>query len=158
MYPSGDTQFGREHTAWILEQKGLIGLGQWNEGQEQINQFINELQVGDIVGVVIGDELLALTQVTDLAYQMPNVCMGEYTVVKNETDDRLKWLVNRCPVKVLDWNISKKLPKLSQERSKTLVRIADINKQSNEIIIEWFEKIKESYRQRGLINMDFSSD
>lgn len=152
MYPAGDTDFGNQHTAWILEQKGVIGLGEWDKGQAQIHAFFNELQVGDIVCVVIGDKLLALTQVTDLAYQMPNERQTDYCIVKNETDERLKWLVNRCPVKILDWNVSENLPTLDQYRSSSLVRMADFTKQSNEVVVEWFEKLKISYKKRGLID------
>lgn len=151
MYPAGDVDFGHKHTAWILEQKGVIGLGEWDDGQAQIQTFFNELQVGDIVCVVIGNQPLALTQITDLAYQMPNERITNYCTVKNETDERLSWLVNRCPVKILDWNVSENLPTLDQYRSPSLVRVADFTAQSNEVITEWFEKVKISYQKRGLI-------
>lgn len=150
MHPN-DVEFGRKHTAWILEQKGVIGLGEWDKGKDTIHAFFNELKVGDIVCVVIGKDPLALTQVTDLAYQMPNERVGTHCVVKNETDERLKWLVNRCPVKILDWNVSENLSTLDQGLSKALVRVSDHEAPSNAFVIEWFEKVKISYKKRGLI-------
>src|SRR3989339_1608325 len=47
----------------LLEKKSLIGLGEWEGGQSQINQFKNEMQIGDIVLIKRGALAIALTKV-----------------------------------------------------------------------------------------------
>lgn len=138
LYPNGDTDWGRKYTPWILEDKKIIGLGDWQKGKKQIHDFCHKMQVGDIVAVVIYDKPIALVQ----------VCGGYYKEYKSA--EPLKWLVHRRPVRVLDWNAVEDMPLLSQKTSKSLVFIKDKKRQSNQLVIEWYEKVKRSYQLRGL--------
>ena len=154
MYPAGNTEWGEDHTPWILQNMRFIGMGSWDDGQDQIRSFIDIMKVGDIVGVVVKNKLLALVQVTDLAKHINYTRdLGKnYDYIPNEEDERLKWIIYRRPVRILDWNIAG-MPEITQERSTTLVRCDNKSAPSNVVIIDWFEHVKESFKARGLLHL-----
>nr|MBO8919014.1 hypothetical protein [Proteus mirabilis] len=49
-----DTSFADEHLYSILENKKIIGLGDWPEGESSISTFRNEVEVNDIVAIKNG--------------------------------------------------------------------------------------------------------
>ena len=65
-----DQSFSDENLYSILENKKIIGLGDWKEGQEVIAIFINKLEVNDIVAIKNGSKLIALVQVIGGAYRV----------------------------------------------------------------------------------------
>ena len=65
-----DQSFSDENLYSILENKKIIGLGDWKEGQEVIATFINKLEVNDIVAIKNGSKLIALVQVIGGAYRV----------------------------------------------------------------------------------------
>ena len=71
-----DTSFADEHLYSILENKKIIGLGDWPEGESSISTFRNEVEVNDIVAIKNGARLIALVQIIG----------GTYTVL----DDKLE--------------------------------------------------------------------
>ena len=79
--------FNREKE--ILEQKRVIGLGDWPEGKGQIAQFKQEMSIGDIVLIKLGTQPIALVEVT-----------GEHESIK-EVNEELDWFPHRRNIKVV---------------------------------------------------------
>lgn len=123
-----------ENIDWILEHKRIIGLGQWEEGKEQINRFINEIQVNDIVVLKRGGELIALVQVTGGAYK-----------VTDDTNPDTDWIVNRRPIRVLDWAIE---PKTLKDVRGTLKRCKSDDVETTQTIKQWYEAVVKSFAKR----------
>ena len=135
LHPTDEMGFSK-NIDWILEHKKIIGLGQWDDGKEQIDRFINEIQVNDIVAVKRGGELIALVQVTGGAYK-----------VADDTNPETAWIVNRRPIRVLDWSIEKRT--LPQSRG-TLNRCANDNVETTKIIKDWYQGVIKSFQKRRI--------
>jgi len=73
----------------ILEQKELIGLGDWPKGKGQIAQFKQAMSLGDIVLIKQGSRPIALVEVT-----------GEYEYLKR-VNNKLDWFPHRRNIKVI---------------------------------------------------------
>lgn len=157
MYPAGDTAWGEKNVPWILENKGFIGMGIWKGSEAQNNAFVKEMKVGDIVGVMIYNRLLALVQVTDVAVELPHERIGNddedwYTRAFGETD-RLDWMSLRRPVRVLDWNIGGLREPVPAGFGSTLAACRNLDAASNKAIVDWFNQVYESFELRGLAQM-----
>lgn len=133
MHRTGEMELS-ENIDWILEHKKIIGLGQWEEGKEQINRFINEIQVNDIVALKRGGELIALVQVTGGAYK-----------VTDDTNPDTDWIVNRRPIRVLDWAIE---PKTLKDVRSTLKRCKSDDVETTQTIKQWYEAVVKSFAKR----------
>ena len=133
MHRTGEMELS-ENIDWILEHKKIIGLGQWEEGKEQINRFINEIQVNDIVALKRGGELIALVQVTGGAYK-----------VTDDTNPDTDWIVNRRPIRVLDWAIE---PKTLKDVRGTLKRCKSDDVETTQTIKQWYEAVVKSFAKR----------
>jgi len=133
MHPTGEMEFS-ENIDWILEHKKIIGLGQWEEGEKQINCFINDVQVNDIVALKRGKELIALVQVTGGAYK-----------VTDDTNPDTDWIVNRRPIRVLDWAIE---PKTLKDARATLKLCKDDDAGTTQTIKQWYEAVVKSFAKR----------
>ena len=84
-----DKSFNREKE--ILEQKKVIGLGEWLEGSAQMHQFRSEMKIGDIVLVRLGEKPIALVRVT-----------GEFEKTK-KVDKNLDWFHIRRNIEVIEF-------------------------------------------------------
>ena len=135
MHPTGEIRFSK-NIDWILEHKKIIGLGQWKEGQDQIDQFINDIKVNDVVALKRGSELIALVQVTGGAYQ-----------VTDDTNPETSWIVNRLPVRILDWAIENRT--LPQPRG-TLNPCVSNDAETTKIIKQWYQDVLKSFEKRKL--------
>ncbi|MGF6148206.1 Uncharacterised protein [Kingella potus] len=135
MHPTDEIEFS-QNIDWILEHKKIIGLGQWDGGKEQINQFINDIQVNDVVALKRGGKLIALVQVTGGAYK-----------VIDDTNPDTAWIVNRRPVRVLDWVIGERT--LPQPRG-TLNRCVSDDVETTKVIKDWYQRVMESFQKRKL--------
>ena len=133
IHPTGEMEFS-ENIDWILEHKKIIGLGQWEEGEKQINCFINDVQVNDIVALKRGKELIALVQVTGGAYK-----------VADDTNPDTDWIVNRRPIRVLDWAIE---PKTLKDARATLKLCKDDDAGTTQTIKQWYEAVVKSFAKR----------
>ena len=133
MHPTDEIEFS-ENIDWILEHKKIIGLGQWEGGEKQINRFINEIQVNDIVALKRGGELIALVQVTGGAYK-----------VTDDTNPDTDWIVNRRPIRVLDWAIE---PKTLKDVRGTLKRCKSDDVETTQTIKQWYEAVVKSFAKR----------
>lgn len=135
MHPTDNMEFS-QNIDWILEHKKIIGLGQWPGGKDQINQFINDIQVNDIVALKRGEKLIALVQVTGGAYK-----------VTDDTNPDMAWIVNRRPIRVLDWAIEERT--LPQPRG-TLNRCASNDVETTKVIKDWYQRVMKSFEKRKL--------
>ncbi|HGF6560726.1 TPA: hypothetical protein ACF2YT_001645 [Providencia alcalifaciens] len=134
MHPDSQ-DFAFEHTHSILEDKKIIGLGNWEEGKGTITKFVDEIKVNDIVAIKNGSALIALVQVIGGAYH-----------VNNEESD-ISWIEFRRPIRVLDWELwDKKLP---QPRG-TLMKCVDNDADTTKIIKEWHKRVVQILEKRGL--------
>ena len=137
MHPTGEIKEFAPNIEVILEHKKIIGLGEWDEGKDTIAKFINDMSVNDIVAIKRGGELVALVQIIG----------GAYTVL-NDRDPKTGWIINRRPIRVLDWAIEpKKVPMI---QSCTVTRCADESAATNQIIREWHEQVIESFKKRAI--------
>lgn len=136
MHPS-DQSFA-ENIDWILEHRQFIGLGEWEGGQSEIETFKNKMQVNDIVAIKKGQNLIALVQVIGGAYFVPR---------EAEEDERIKWIQNRRPVRVLDWAINGET--LPQPRG-TINRCSSDDAETTKIIQEWHECVNRSLKKRQI--------
>jgi len=109
----------------ILKDKGVIGLGDsetWPKGERQINKFISEMTINDIVAIKRGAQLIALVQVT-----------GDHRF-EPDPDDDFDWFKNRRPIRVLDWN--EQGLSLPQPMG-TLSQCVNLSNPTSKVIIQW---------------------
>ncbi|SUO95669.1 hypothetical protein [Suttonella ornithocola] len=138
MFPTDSQDYYASNVPWILEQKGFIGLGEWEGGEKQINDF-KKLKYGDIVLIHTGAMAIALVQIIG----------GHYFVSQDEDpDERTEWINNRMPIRVLDWNIGNLRAEVPKVRG--TIEINSPSAQTYQYIQEWFTQIKENYQSRGL--------
>jgi len=74
----------------LLRETNYIGLGDWDERISQQESFEKRMQIGDIVAIKRGGDLIALTKVT-----------SDYEYTDQVSD--LDWFVRRRKVEILDW-------------------------------------------------------
>lgn len=87
LHPDNE-KWGKEKQ--LLELKGLIGLGDWEERISQQEDFQYKMEKGDVVAIKCGARPIALVEV-----------IGDYEYTK-ETGD-LDWFERRRKVRILDW-------------------------------------------------------
>ena len=132
IHPS-DLEFGKDNVHEILEKQQVIGLGgieDWPKGESYIRRFCDEMNVNDIVAIKNGGKLIALVQVIGGAYQVHD---GD-------------WMVNRRPIRILDWEIEEK--DLPHTRD-TLVRCVN-DVATTQVIKQWHERVVQSLLKRGM--------
>lgn len=83
-----NSSFGKEVN--ILRETSLIGLGDWEDLRGQVDKFINEMAIGDVVLIKRGKLAIALVEV-----------VGEAAYLANPNGD-LDWFENRRKIKILD--------------------------------------------------------
>lgn len=129
-----DKSFADEKLHSILEHKKIIGLGNWEEGKDQIDAFRNLMKVNDIVAIKNGAKLIALVQV-----------IGGWYQVKEDSD--IDWIENRRPIRILDWELNEKT--LPHPRG-TLMICANDNAETTKIIKDWHLRVIKSFNKRKL--------
>lgn len=134
MHPD-DKSFAVERIHAILEHHKIIGVGQWAEGEAVIDDFINRMQVNDIVAIKTGKQLIALVQVIGGAYQV------------DDDDSDLGWINHRRPIRVLDWELDD--TDFSYPRG-TLKICLDDNAEATKTIKNWHKKVNISLKKRGI--------
>ena len=138
MHPTDELEKFSGYIDWILEHRGFIGMGEWEGGRETINTFVDEMTVNDIVAIKRGSKLVALVQIIGGAYFVPR---------ESDEDERTKWIENRRPVRILDWAINgETLP----QPMGTLNRCANDQVKTTQIIKDWHERVKASFKKRGI--------
>ncbi|MCL6385973.1 pyruvate kinase [Pectobacterium carotovorum subsp. carotovorum] len=133
MHPD-DKSFADEHIYNILENKKIIGLGEWVEGEAIISAFKNDVKVNDIVAIKNGAKLIALVQVIG----------GDYAV--HDDNSEIGWIEHRRPIRVLDWDIWDKT--LPQPRGTLVKCVNDV--ETTRIIRDWHTRISVVLTKRGV--------
>ena len=113
----------------VLEKTGYIGMGVWVEddpSNPQQTDFETKMQIGDIVAVRRGKELIALTQV-----------IGSYEYTEKVTD--LDWFKRRRKIKILDWYKNEYNYKVAWLG--TLKRCSSPTADTTINIKKWYEKV-----------------
>lgn len=130
-----NTSFADEHLYSILENRKIIGLGDWKEGESTIFTFCNQVKVNDIIAIKNGSKLIALVQVIG----------GSYTVCEDNSE--IGWIKYRRPVRVLDWELwGKTLP---QARG-TLMKCVNDDAETTRIIRDWHMRVISVLKKRGI--------
>ena len=124
----------------VLKKYKLIGLGDWDEQISQQDDFENKMQIGDIVAIKRGSNLIALTKV-----------IGNY---KYEEDvDDLVWFQRRREVEILDWYKNEYNFYVSPRGTLTRCNTNNSDAQSNKSIITWYKITKTNYEKNKTIDL-----
>lgn len=131
----GDLDWGREREALtcIAVDKGLIGLGSddgsWAEGERLVPDFVDRMEIGDIVAIRRGQTPIALTRITGEPQKGPN--------------EDLLWFSNSREVQVLDWYDPAYNFTIPFSRG-TLKICRDDSAATSKSIMGWYERIMKS--------------
>lgn len=63
LHPNDNRTISKEVVISVLQEKSVIGVGEWDDGQALINQFKDEMHIGDIVAVKDGSSPIALVRI-----------------------------------------------------------------------------------------------
>jgi len=142
-----EQDWGREKE--LLQSKGLIGLGDWEEKKGQIQNFRNKMSIGDIVAIKRGSSPIALVEV-----------IGDHELSEHPGD--LDWFEHRRKVSVLD---AEPLMKRAFPAPRgTLSKCVNLGNDTSRYIREWFDMVgkekdeatgDEQPREVGSINKIF---
>ncbi|HEU4554138.1 MAG TPA: AAA family ATPase, partial [Chitinophaga sp.] len=124
LHPNDKNTFSEDIVIGILKEKSVIGLDEWEEGQQSIDQFRNEMQIGDIVVVKNGSSPIALVKVK-------GDCRFEENV-----DENFDWFPHRREVEILDFYKQDYNFSIPQARG-TLSICRDLTNATSKIIINW---------------------
>lgn len=135
MHPD-DLNTGAKNIHLILEQRKIIGLGEWPGGESARVSFTDEMKVNDIVAIKNGKSLIALVQIIG----------GSYTVTKDE-DENTEWIKYRRPIRILDWEVhGGTIP----QPMGTLNKCVDDEAKTTQIIKDWHNKVISILKKRGI--------
>ena len=126
LHPDDRGSLDTEKIKKILFDKGDIGLGEWEKGEDKINQFKEKMAIGDIVAVKQGSTPIALVKVTGNAY---------FERITNEDFD---WFPNRRKIDIIDVYDSSYNFIIPQPRG-TLSICNDLNTDTAKVIIQWYQ-------------------
>jgi 5-methylcytosine-specific restriction protein B len=124
LHPDDKSSFSPELIIKILEEKSVIGLGEWEKGEDQITQFKEKMAIGDIVAVKQGSIPIALVKVIGDAY------------FEQEIDEDFDWFPNRRKIEIIDLYNSTYNFTIPQPRG-TLSVCNNLNTDTAKVIIQW---------------------
>src|SRR5690606_5981418 len=125
LHPDDRGTFDTEKIKKILAEKSVIGLGEWEKGEDKINQFKDKMAIGDIVAVKQGSTPIALVRVTGNAYFE--------RLINNDFD----WFPNRRRIDIIDFYDQTYDFTIPQPRG-TLSICNDLNTDTAKVIIQWY--------------------
>jgi 5-methylcytosine-specific restriction protein B len=128
LHPDDRGAFDREKIKNILTEKSIIGLGEWEKGEDKINQFKDKMMVGDIVAIKQGSTPIALVKVLGNAYFERNI---------NEDFD---WFPNRRKIEIIDFYDPVYNFTIPQSRG-TLSICNNLNTDTAKVIIQWYHNV-----------------
>lgn len=141
LHPNDRQNFPAQRIKEILEQKTIIGVGDWEDGDATIKDFYERMNIGDIVVVKQGQDPIAITRVIGDAYNEANA------------DQNFDWFPFRRRVEVLDFYKSEYNFQIPQPRG-TLSICNDLTNATSQVIINWYRM----YQHRTLMeNIRLSS-
>lgn len=89
LHPNDPVFFDTERVKRLLREKGVIGFGEWEKGENLIPQFKDKMKIGDIIAIKKGGTPIALVKV-----------IGEYFLC-DEIDHELDWFEHGEKLKFL---------------------------------------------------------
>ena len=123
----------------LLKEFSIIGLGNLENNDTQIKQFIQTVEIGDIVLIRRGKKSIALVEV-----------IGEIDDVEKNDFDKLDWFRYRRKIKVLDW-ANENMDNFPQLRG-TLQRLINTKTKSYQYINNWYtQTLQKDYNKEELI-------
>jgi len=125
LHPDDRNLFDTKKIKKLLLDKGIIGLGEWEKGEDKINQFKEKMAIGDIVAVKQGSTPIALVKVTGNAY------------FEQIIDDDFDWFPNRRKIDIIDFYDPTYNFTIPQPRG-TLSICNDLNTDTAKVIIQWY--------------------
>ena len=131
-----EQDWGREVD--LLKNRGLIGLGDYKELNNQEKLFMDDMEKGDIVLIKNGDTRIALVQVDSDYFH------------ESKTDD-LAWFNKRRKVKILD--ILEKPKNDFPASRQALQKLKTKTKPSYKIIDNWYKAIMKEQSMLEKINL-----
>lgn len=142
LHPDDNGTISRDVVIRILQEKSVIGIGEWDNGQSLVQQFENEMQIGDIVAVKDGSNPIALVRVT-----------GNYWFERIVTDN-FDWFPHRRNVEILDVYETYYNFTIPQPRG-TLSICRNLNTETAQIIIQWYQN---AVNKRLMENIKLSAE
>lgn len=128
LHPNDRTNFPDTRIREILEQKSIIGLGEWEDGEQTRNQFTTRMAIGDIVAVKQGSTPIALVRVCGEVY------------FERIIDNNFDWFPNRRKVEILDFYKNEYDFNIPQPRG-TLSICDNLHTETSKVIIKWYKKV-----------------
>jgi 5-methylcytosine-specific restriction protein B len=142
LHPDDSSSFNSELIKEILSEKGVIGIGEWDKGEDKINQFKDRMAIGDIVAVKEGSIPIALVKVIGNAY------------IEREIDEDFDWFPNRRRVEILDFYNASYDFTIPQARG-TLSICSNLNTDTAKVIIQWH---RNAVNKRLMENINLSAE
>lgn len=127
LHPNDRKNFTTGNIKKILEEKSVIGVGEWNDGAATRTRFIEQMSIGDIVVVKQGKTPIAIVK----------VC-GDAFLLDSPTDN-FDWFPHRRKVEVLDYYKAEYNFVIPQPRG-TLSICDDLKADTSKVIINWYKK------------------
>lgn len=126
LHPNDNKTISKDVVVRILKEKSVIGIGEWDDGQRLIDQFKDEMKIGDIVVVKDGSSPIALVKVK-----------GDHWF-ERIINDGFDWFPHRREVEVLDYYKSTESFSNLQARG-TLSICRDLSNPTSKTIINWYQ-------------------
>lgn len=142
LHPDDRGTFDTEKIKKILFEKSVIGLGEWEKGEDKINQFKDKMAIGDIVAVKQGSIPIALVRVTGNAY------------FERIINDDFDWFPNRRRIDIIDFYDPTYDFTIPQPRG-TLSICNDLNTDTAKVIIQWY---RNAVNKRLMENIKLSTE
>lgn len=142
LHPDDRSTFTSELIRKFLLEKSVIGIGEWEKGEETRNQFKVKMAIGDIVAVKEGSRPIALVKVIGDAY------------FEQKIEDAFDWMSNRRKIEIIDFYDSSYNFMIPQPRG-TLSICNDLNTQTAKVIIQWH---RNAVNKRLMENLKLSAE
>jgi len=142
LHPDDKSSFSPELIIKILEEKSVIGLGEWEKGEDQITQFKEKMAIGDIVAVKQGSTPIALVKVIGDAY------------FEEEVEADFDWFPNRRKIEIIDLYNATYNFTIPQPRG-TLSICTNLNTETAKVIIQWH---RNAANKRLMENINLSTE
>lgn len=140
LHPDDRGRISPQIIANILNDVGVIGLGDWEEGETQRTQFIQEMRIGDIVAIKNGQMLQAIVRVTSDAY------------IADTVNEDLDWFRHRRRVDVLEILPPGSNLMIQQPRG-TISICRDLNTETSLVIINWYQRIMGNLEKSKIVDL-----
>lgn len=127
LHPDNRKDFSNKVIREILSEKKIIGLGEWEQGEKQREQFQNNMRIGDVVVVKSGKTPIAIVEVLGQSYYEKN------------TNENFDWFSFRRKIEILEFYKDEYQFDIPQPRG-TLSVCDNLQAPTSKTIINWHKK------------------